>query len=189
MNSYTILIETDETHPFDLEEIKKNLQVEYDDDDTVIDSKIMAAVGQIEKDTNRIFTNNTFQLCVDSYPCNHKIELPNCPLDTVVWVKYYDTAGTLQTLSNTKYFVRKPVKLPAEVIFNHLLWSPALECSNRPDKIIIQYTTSVDTIDVTFLELLNQWVGHLYQNPDGSVPKNLDTIDRLTRKLKVRGYK
>ena len=46
---------------------------------------------------------------------NGELKLPRPPLQSVGWVKYYDTAGTLQTLVTTEYLVRTPWQAPGKI--------------------------------------------------------------------------
>lgn len=182
MNSYIEIISDDTSLPVTLEQIKKHLQIEYDDDDTIIENKIKSALTIIENETNRKFTEDEWRLNLDSYVC--EIELPMPPLLQIDSVKYYNTSGVLTT--TTDYTVSKPMKLPAKLRFNKPL---AIDSTYRPNAIQIEFTSSSDANDYQLVELISMWVYHLYHNPEGSVPKNMDCIERLTKNLKIWSYK
>lgn len=74
------------------------------DDDPSILALIKAATIYGQKYTKRQFVTSTWEYRLDRFPC-YEIELPTPPLSSVTFVKYYDTGGTLQTLSSTLYTV------------------------------------------------------------------------------------
>lgn len=87
-------------------EAKSWLRVSHSSEDTLIDGLVKSARGFAEGFTNRAFVNQTWELSMDTFPGCREIELPLPPLSSVTSVKYYDTAGTQQTMSSADYTVK-----------------------------------------------------------------------------------
>jgi len=72
--------------------------------DPLLTDYIAGANGLIEEMTGRAFGAQTWKLALDAFP--DEILLSRGPVTGVTWVKYYDAAGTEQTLdASTKYLV------------------------------------------------------------------------------------
>lgn len=83
--------------PVTTAEAKKHANVEHADDDSYIDLLISSARQRVEDYTGRILIDTTFTLYLDTFP--PRIVLPFVPLDSVTSVKYFDSTGTLTTLT------------------------------------------------------------------------------------------
>lgn len=91
------------TEPVSTAEAKTHLRITHSDDDTYIDTLIKAARLYCERQTRRAFITQTWD---DARTCfDHEIELTPGPLVSVTHIKYYDSNGTLQTLSTDVYEV------------------------------------------------------------------------------------
>ncbi len=97
------------TEPFTTAVAKTHLRVDIDADDTIIDSQTAAVRKEAELFTRRAFVTQTWDLWLDHFPCNADndvILIPNPPLASVTHVKYYNSSGTLTTLTeDTDYTV------------------------------------------------------------------------------------
>ena len=82
-----------------------------------------AATALAEERTGRQLVTATWTLKLDAFPAHEApIELPKAPLQSVTHVKYYDTAGVLQTLSSALYAVEAPVgdfAEPGRIVLNY----------------------------------------------------------------------
>ena len=95
------LITPPTTFPIDLASAKLHCRVDIADDDTLITALITAATEMAEQKTGRAIMAQTLELTLDAFP--YAFELTRVPVQSVTSVKYYDTTGTQQTLSNTLY--------------------------------------------------------------------------------------
>ena len=95
------LITPPTTFPIDLASAKLHCRVDIADDDTLITALITAATEMAEQKTGRAIMTQTLELTLDAFP--EAFELTRVPVQSVTSVKYYDTTGTQQTLSNTLY--------------------------------------------------------------------------------------
>ena len=95
------LITAPSTYPVTLAEAKLHCRVDLADDDTLITALITAATEMAEQKTGRAIMTQTLELTLDAFP--EAFELTRVPVQSITSVKYYDTTGAQQTLSNTLY--------------------------------------------------------------------------------------
>lgn len=95
------LITAPSTYPVTLAEAKLHCRVDIADDDALITALITAATEMAEQKTGRAIVTQTLELTLDAFP--EAFELTRVPVQSITSVKYYDTTGTQQTLSNTLY--------------------------------------------------------------------------------------
>ena len=95
------LITPASTYPVDLASAKLHCRVDIADDDTLITALITAATEMAEQKTGRAIMTQTLELTLDAFP--EAFELTRVPVQSITSVKYYDTTGAQQTLSNTLY--------------------------------------------------------------------------------------
>jgi uncharacterized phiE125 gp8 family phage protein len=91
--------------PVTLAEAKEHMEVVGDDHNAKIARYLQAAREWWEKATRRQFINATWEWTLPAFPSGDKLTVPKPPLSSVTTVKYIDTAGVLQTLSDTVYDV------------------------------------------------------------------------------------
>jgi uncharacterized phiE125 gp8 family phage protein len=89
--------------PISLDEAKDHLRVVTTDEDQYISSLCLAATDFAEKFQNRTFVKRTRTMVLDAFPT--VIRPPWPPLISVTTLKYIDSDGAEQTLSNTLYRV------------------------------------------------------------------------------------
>lgn len=148
--------------PVSVQEAKNWLHVDADDEDALILGLIAAARQHAEVFTQRALITQTFELSLDAFPVNcrahlarypetraclaanylREIVLPRPPAVSVQTVKYYDTAGVLQTLSSAQYYVDVRNE-PGRIVLNPDYDWP--ETQTRPNAVIIAYTAGYGT--------------------------------------------
>lgn len=95
------LITAPTTEPISLTEAKSQCHVDGTDEDTLLTMFIVAARRAAEQRTGRALINQTWELALDEW--GDEIALAYPPVSSITSVKYLDTAGVEQTLSNTVY--------------------------------------------------------------------------------------
>jgi uncharacterized phiE125 gp8 family phage protein len=88
-----------------LESLKTFLRVDHTDEDTVIQSLLSAATGQVEAFLKRQLLTATYDGFLDKFPPGGVIECSLPPLQSVSSVKYVDSAGVEQTWDPGNYTV------------------------------------------------------------------------------------
>jgi uncharacterized phiE125 gp8 family phage protein len=90
--------------PLTLEETKKHLRVEHDDEDTMIQTYIKAATSTCEIFTGRAFITQRWELVLDNFP--GQIQVPKPPLQKIDSFVYDASDGNEQALEEyVDYFV------------------------------------------------------------------------------------
>lgn len=84
-----------------LAEAKLHLRVETTDEDALITALIMAAAELAEQKTGRALMPQTWELTLDAFP--DAFQLTRLPVASITSIKYWDTAGSQQTLGTGLY--------------------------------------------------------------------------------------
>jgi uncharacterized phiE125 gp8 family phage protein len=95
------LITAAATKPVTTAEAKAHLRVDGSDEDTLIDSYIAAATSFVENYTGRALISQTWELVLDDF--TDAIQIPKGPVQSITYVKYFDTAEAEQTLALDQY--------------------------------------------------------------------------------------
>ncbi len=104
MSSTLKLVTAATFYPVTLDDGKEHLRVTATAEDGLIESYIQAATLYCEQYTGRIFSTQTWDMFMDTFPT--VIEIPYQPVASVTWVKYYDADDVEQTLvEDTDYRV------------------------------------------------------------------------------------
>jgi len=150
--------------PLLVQEAIDHLRIDGSTDAAYVFTLIRAARDQAEAATKRALMRQTWKLLLDGLPASGVVYLPKPPLASVTHVKYYDTAGVLQTWSSSLYTVdagSEPGRLyPAY----GGIW-PSYRA--QPNAIEIQFVcgyATADLIPASILHGLRLVLGHLYEN-------------------------
>lgn len=129
--------------PLTIAEAKQHCRIFVDDDNALIASYITVARQGAEQYLNRAVPPQTWQAQLGGFA--DVIWLPMAaPLQSVSSVKYYDTAGVLQTLASTYYTV-DTVSEPGRVVRAPNQSWPAVQ-SDRLAPVIITYVCGWATV-------------------------------------------
>ena len=90
--------------PVSLSEVRDQLRVTSNDDDTILAANIVAARQAVERDTRRALITQTWRLKLDTFP-KKAIRLPFSPLQSVTSVTYTPDGGGTTTWSASEYNV------------------------------------------------------------------------------------
>jgi len=116
------------TDPITLTEAKSHLRVDHTDDDTLITGYITAATRYAEEFTGRAFITQTLELVLDEFRA--QIQIPRPPLQSVVSVKYDDSNGLEQTLTEGVDFLVDTASQPGWVVAVESIWPETIETIN-----------------------------------------------------------
>lgn len=146
-----------------LDELKDNpaVRITVAADDTWVDQLIIAARKRYEELTQRILMSSTWDLYLDGFPGDNKIELP-APLISVTSITYYDTANALQTWAATNYVVDAVSEPVARVALAYGVSWPLTYA--RPNAVIVRFVAgyTAETIPADLKYWLCVWIGAVY---------------------------
>lgn len=149
------------SEPITLVEAKLHLRVDASDEDTLISALISAAREDCEHQLGRAIGAQTWQQTLDAFPASG-IELGLPPVSAIVSLKYIDTAGVLQTLSNSLYTLDNYSDLQAWVLpAQDTSWPDTLDTANA---VRVQFTCGLTTVPATVKAWMLLRIGTLYQH-------------------------
>lgn len=149
-----------------VDQAKEHLNVLHDLDDLYIHALIRVARETVENLTARIVgVSKTVKFFMDEFPQGSTIFLPLGKTQGVTSLKYYDTAGVLQTLSSDLYFVDLETT-PSRICVKPSHSWPSTELG-RPSAVVIEFMAgypSVDSIPAPLVQAMKLLIGHWYAN-------------------------
>lgn len=165
--------------PVSVAEAKLHCRVDGNTEDDLFTSLIKAAREYCEKRSKRTFITTTYRL--DAYGfCSSTgpIRIDKGPLIAVSYVKYYDTAGTLTTITSSNYRVDVTPLYGQIVPISTYVWPTVQE--QRPDAVQISFTagygaaaTSVpDAVKTAIKMLVSGW----YENRESVTPGSISVV-------------
>jgi uncharacterized phiE125 gp8 family phage protein len=139
--------------------------VDVNDEDGIIATYIRAAREIGEGHTGRGWLTQTWRMVCDDW--SEAMELPMAgPLQSVTTVKYYDSDGTLTTLSASNYTVDTS-STPGRICLAPTYSWPSLQADRRSWRVEVIYVvgqTNVAAIPSAFKVGTLLLVDHLYEN-------------------------
>lgn len=143
----------------ELSEMKAHLFLFDGEDDVELVNKINEVKNLAENFTHRFFLTTTAEYAIDTFPVNSReIWLPAPPLQSVTSVEYYDTAGALQEMELTDFFVDTRSQPGRLVLKPGKSFPSTQEC--RPNAVIITFVAG-------------------YGNTSASLPQDLKSALKL----------
>jgi uncharacterized phiE125 gp8 family phage protein len=113
-------------------------KIDYDDEDVLLTRWIRAARNYIEQRTGRALVTSTWDLWLDCFPRGCEIRLPKGKLQSVAYVKYYDTDGTEYTLDPSAYHVATKREPGAVVLAYGQIWPSAT--LRTAEAVVVRFT-------------------------------------------------
>jgi uncharacterized phiE125 gp8 family phage protein len=153
-----------------LEDAKKHLRVDFDDDDDLIDSYIATAIQNVDgRDgwLGRALVEQTWELRLSDFG-GSVIPIPLPPLIAVESIKYYDAADVLQTLSADVYEVTGVGGFgKARVMLKSGRAWPGI--GKRGENVLIRFSAGYETVPAPILTAIKRQVGAMYENREAVV--------------------
>lgn len=96
------------TSPVTLDEVKAQARVEVDDDDVLLQGFIDAATQYAERETQRAFIEQQWEMILDCFPHEGEIEIPLPPLISVDEIAYLNSQAVETPWDVSNYRVIAP---------------------------------------------------------------------------------
>jgi len=179
----TVIKTAPSVEPVTASELKAHLRVTHTDEDTYIGTLITAARQWIENYTNRQLVTATWTLYLDGFSA--QIDMPHPPLQSVTSVQYYDTGGTLQTLSSAVYTVDTYARIGRLVEASGQVWPATQDIINA---VQIEYKAGYgdagSNVPTAVRQALLLLAAHWYENRESvvvgvtstHVPETVDSL-------------
>lgn len=170
--------------PVSVEELKSHSYITTNADDIYIMQLIKAATVWVEGYTKRALLTQTWDWRMDGgFPCT-PFNVPKPPLQSVGYIKYYDTDGTLQTLSSSIYSVDSYSEPGRIDLAYGQSWPSVRDVINN---VLIRFTCGygdVTAVEKTVIHALKILVAHLYEcrepiiagAPIANVPYSIEAL-------------
>jgi uncharacterized phiE125 gp8 family phage protein len=159
-----------EVEPVTLAEAKAHLRLDTNTDDTYVSALITAARERVELFLRRALITQTIEYTIDGFPAG-EIDLPRPPLQSIEWIKYIDTAGTLQTLPLANYVADVSSNEIARVALAWNRFWPITRCLINAVVIrfVAGYGDSPEDVPQAIRHGILIEIGNLYENREDVV--------------------
>jgi len=160
--------------PITLEEVRDHLRIDSTDQDATMTGYLVAARVLAELWCRRAFITQTRDLWLEAWPCADRIEIPSPPLQSVTWVKYYDTANAANTMSTSDYLVNS-YQEPGQVVLAYGKSWPSATLRPGP-AINVRYVAGYGTpsqVPAIYKQAILLIVGHFFENREEVSPANV----------------
>lgn len=176
--------------PLTAAEAKLHLRVDHADEDALITRLITAARQYVENLCSRTLIDTVYYLHLDEFP--DVIEFPRAPLDSVVALTYYDTAGSNQTLTATTDYVVNEEAVPPRCFPAYGKSWPATYAIEQAVRVEFKagYGTAGSDVPEAIRQALLMLIGHWYEHREsvtvGVVSSVLkDAVDALLSSYRI----
>lgn len=156
------------SEPVSLVDMKLHLKVDVVDDDALITSQIVTARKWVEFYCNKSIPPQTLTSKFDSFPNSDcKFLLPQSPVISVIYIKYIDDQGVLQTLDDSLYSVDvNNVPARVEPVYGES-WPSTRSVMNS---VSIEYVAGQSVVDTDIVHAVKLLVGSLYLARENDCP-------------------
>lgn len=162
------LVTAPASEPISLDEAKAQARITDTNSDALVQGYIATARQRAEQVLGYGLFTQTWRYDLDSF--DEVIPLPMAlQLQSVTHVKYYDTDGTLQTLSSS-YYELDTMRRPAGIVRAPDVSWPALQADRRSGRVQITYVvgwSTVASIPEVIKQGIRMYVTYLDADRDG----------------------
>lgn len=144
------------SEPLSLDDAKLFMHIIETDEDTLIESMIIAAREYAENYTNRQLMTATFELINEIIYCGFR--LPKNPVKSVSKIEYMDLNGVYQLMSANDYYVY----IENGISKLHINQMPTYKEDKRAFKIT--FVSGYDVIPASILSYMRMAISTMYEN-------------------------
>lgn len=157
------------TEPISLQDAKEWLNIDYDDQDSIIDSIIKAARLKIERRCGVSIALKQYRVKLSEF--GDTIEFPMHPIVSIDAISYIDLSGDEQEIDPSVYTLiegDEPYIYPLEP------WP--LDVATRPDAVSVEFTSGIDIEDSPpdevpddLLQAMRLEIGAMFENREQEI--------------------
>jgi uncharacterized phiE125 gp8 family phage protein len=164
--------------PVSLTELMTHLRIdEYDSDSGVDLQSIIESSREIVEDyTSRKLVTQTWNYYFNAFPCNNYFKIPFGNLQSVTYLKYTDSDGTVTTMdANKDYIVEKNGDQCGKIVLPYgVSWPSFTPYSSNPINIKFvcgwEYDSEgIYSIPIKYKQAIKLICGDLYVNREGQI--------------------
>ena len=172
--------------PVTTAEMMEHLNLTHSQDDAFVRNLVTAARRWLERDMNRAFITQTWELARDDFPgSGSPIELPRSPLQSITSVTYTDTNGDSQTWASSNYVAdtrRKPGSVSEAF---GVVWPAVRDIVNA---VVVRFVCgdgdAASDVGEEAKTLIRGMAANLYENREATVEKTLAVVPMGYQDLK-----
>lgn len=158
-----VLVTPPAVEPISTAAAKLQCRVDHADEDTLIDTYIAAARGYVEQMTGRALITQTWEYTSDSFTPSGVIRLGRSPLQTITYVKYYNSAGVLTTVASADYFADVSLPLGELTLAYGAYWpSPRSQRNAVTVRFVAGYGDDPENVPAGLRAAMLLMVAHMY---------------------------
>jgi uncharacterized phiE125 gp8 family phage protein len=175
------LITAPASTPVSLSEVKSYMRELTTDQDTLFTSLIAAATSYLDGPNGylgRAIITQTWELYLDDF--SSAIRIPFGPVASVTSVKYYDTAGSLQTIDSANYAVDLTSSDQWIVPVSTYSW-PAV--ASGINNVIIRFVAGEATAPEAIKAAIHMLIAQWFEMPEASSDKPVTELPHAVSAL------
>lgn len=175
--------------PVPLAELKEHLDVDGDEQDTLLTTLIVVARATIERMTGQLMMTQSWKISVDAVPPGGLMILPLGPVQTVSAVTVYDAEGNATLWPGSTYTLDL-VGEPARLLFHGARPIPGRRLGSIEIDVICGFGSSADAVPADLVQAVRLLAAHWYAtrgnaiNPS-SVPDDVLSLIFAHRRLRL----
>lgn len=143
----------------DLTQLKKDLRVEHDADDVLIESIRASAVEWIEQQFGVAIMQSTWTVKLETFKTNETLYMALSDVQSITDVKYFDTEEAEQTMVSTKYSFAENAQC-----FQFEFYDSFDLSETKKTPITITLTAGPSTPHIPLKNAIRMLVGSMYEN-------------------------
>ncbi len=151
------------TEPITLTEAKTFLRIDTTEEDTLIQSLILAARVHTEQLINKKLITQTWSLFLNNWPNTNELQLPLNPVLSINEIKTYDTSGSPTTWPSENY-TTDILSTPARIIKRTNWPTPEQSTNGIEISITAGYGDTVTDTPEPIRQAIRHLITHWYEN-------------------------
>lgn len=172
------LITAPASYPVSLAQAKLHCRIDGNDEDALVEGLIAAATEHVELYTGRAIVSQTWEAVYDAF--SDAMVLPKGPVTAITSVKYFDTAGAEQTVTDTNYRLDSASDPQWLVRAADYTWP---DVSDGVNNVVIRFVAGYATVPEALKQAILLLVGQWYDNRSAATDKPLIAMPNAVEAL------